>query len=374
LEIALVEGTLDDPLPATSMTCWDCPGALKPIAEALELPIAAVVSFREIAGNPFHLPRLPEAIDAVLLDEVDDGATIPQLKRLIELASGLPVIGAIQSVPAIRGALQSLPRDRRLPDELIEALGHTFLEHAEIDAIEKLARARVFPEPEELSWLPPRDRRPRGFRVAYARDEAFGRYFPDTLEALEALGADLVEFSPIRDEGLPEGVDLVMIGCGMPDEQADLLAANLSMIAALRAHVCLGRRIYSEGGGTAYLGRQMLIEGRTVPGAGIYAFDAELQLDVKPPTPVTRMLLHDSWMGARGTTVRGYRSNRWNLIPSVERFECPACFGTLSAEADWFYHHHAVGSLLHLHLVALPEVVSAFAGPHPPSLRRPSRR
>lgn len=373
-EIAIVEGTLDEPLPATSMTSCDCPGALKPIAEALELPIAAVVSCRESAGNLFHLPRLPEGVDAVLLDGIDDGETIPQLKRLIELATGLPVIGAIETVPAIRSAFQSLPRDRHLPGELIESLGHAFLEHAEIDVIEKLARARIFPDPVQLSWLPRRDRRPRGFRVAYAQDEAFGRYFPDTLDALEALGADLVEFSPIRDESLPEGVDLVMIGCGMPDQQADELAANLSMIAALRAHVCLGRRIYSEGGGTAYLGRRMVIEGRPVPGAGIYPFDAELQIEAKPPTPVTRTLRHDSWMGARGTTVRGYRSNRWNLVPSVERFECPACFGTLSAEADWFFHHHAVGSLLHLHLVALPQVVSAFVGPHPPSLRRPSAR
>ena len=53
------------------------------------------------------------------------------------------------------------------------------------------------------------------------------------MEALEALGADLLEFSPLRDERLPDGVDLVMIGCGMPDPHADLLASNDSMMAAL---------------------------------------------------------------------------------------------------------------------------------------------
>ena len=134
--------------------------------------------------------------------------------------------------------------------------------------------------------------------MAYAQDEAFGGYFPDTIEALEALGADLVEFSPLRDEALPDGVDLVMIGCGLPDHHADELAANHSMIAALGEHVCLGRRIYSEGGGTAYLGRRMIIGGRCYRGAGILPFDAELIPDPPPPIPVARRLLHDSLAGA----------------------------------------------------------------------------
>lgn len=165
-----------------------------------------------------------------------------------------------------------------------------------------------------------------------------------------------------------------MIGCGIPDDHADDLASNHSMMAALREHVCLGRRIYSEGGGTAYLGRRMFIRDRCYLGVGILPCDAELLADPPPPAPVSRELLHDCWLGKRGTTVRGYMSNRWKLIPSAEPFGCPSCFGALSAENDWFYRHHAVGSLLHLHLGALPDVVAAFAGPHRPSLRRPSAR
>ena len=131
-------------------------------------------------------------------------------------------------------------------------LAASFLQFADLAAIRSLGNSRPF------SWSYP-GRGPCGrkrFRVAYAQDEAFGAYFPDTLETLESLGAELVEFSPIRDETLPESVDLVMIGCGFPDQHADALAANLSLIAALRSHVCRGQRIYSEGGGTAYLGRR----------------------------------------------------------------------------------------------------------------------
>ncbi|MGP0070221.1 MAG: cobyrinic acid a,c-diamide synthase [Isosphaeraceae bacterium] len=373
-DLSLVEGTLELPKPKSGLTVVSCdhPGDLRPIAEALDLPVVSVVSCRGSDSEAFHLPRLSEGVDAVLLDELADPSDLPRLRRLVQLTTGLPVVGALEEMPEVRAALERVPSDRRLPDDLIDALAQGFLKHADLSAIRELARRHPFPRTARCAGLSGRGR--RRFRVAYAQDEAFGRYFPDTIEALEALGAELIEFSPLRDEGLPERVNLVMIGCGKPDDHADELVSNHSMIAALGKHVCLGRRIYSEGGGTAYLGRRMFIRDRCYRGAGILPFDAEFLPDAPPPGPVSRRLLHDCWLGTRGTTVRGYKSNRWRLIAGVEPFECPSCFGALSAEGDWFYHHHAVGSLLHLHLGALPEVVAAFAGPHRPSLRRPSAR
>jgi cobyrinic acid a,c-diamide synthase len=371
-ELSVVEGTLETPGAGRSTLSCDHPGDLRPITEVLDLPIVAVVSCRGSDSEAFHLPRFPEGVHAVLLDEVSDPADLPRLRRLVQLTTGLTVVGAVEAMPEVRSALDRVPRDRHLPVELIDALARGFLKHADLPAIRELSRRHPFPGAVRCSALSGRGR--RRFRVAYAQDEAFGRYFPDTIEALEALGADLIEFSPLRDEALPERINLVMIGCGKPDAHADELASNHSMIAALGKHVCLGRRIYSEGGGTAYLGRRMIVGDRCYHGAGILPFDAEFLADSPPPSPVSRQLLHDCWLGTRGTTVRGYKSNRWRLISGAEPFECPNCFGALSAEEDWFYHHHAVGSLLHLHLGALPEVVAAFAGPHRPSLRRPSAR
>ncbi len=259
-ELSIVEGTLGEPKSSTSYTSCDTSGDLLPVAQALDLPVVAVVSCRASASESLHLPRLPDGIDAVLIDELTDPSTLPQLRRLIGLGANLPVIGAIGLMPGVRSVLESAPRDRQLPEELILTLAAEFWKHANLEAIQTLARSRPFSEGLELDQ-PCRGRARRRFRVAYAQDEAFGRYFPDTMEALEALGADLLEFSPIRDERLPDGVDLVMIGCGMPDPHADLLASNDSMIAALRQHVCHGQRIYCEGGGAAYLGRSMIISG-----------------------------------------------------------------------------------------------------------------
>lgn len=372
VELAVVEGTLETPIPFNSCAQSDLPGNLKEIARALDLPVVAVLSIPGPPGSVFHLPHIPEGTDAVLIDRLAHAEDLPRLRRLLQLTHRIPLLGALEFLPPVRQAFEQSTRSGFVPDELIQALAHNFLRHADLPAIAELARTRPFSEP--VNWFCAcglADCR-RCFRVAYAQDEAFGRYFPDTFEALEALGADLVEFSPIRDEALPDGVDLVMIGCGFPDLHAEKLAANLSMTAALRQHVCRGNRIYSEGGGTAYLGRWMRIAGKRLRGAGILPFEAELLAHPEHPEPVTRTLLHDCWLGSKGTVVRGYKSGRWRLHPRSERLECPACFGSLTADGDLQYHHHAVGSMIHLHLGALPEFVAAFAGPHRPSLRRPS--
>jgi cobyrinic acid a,c-diamide synthase len=367
-DIALVEGTLEESGRPVSGTCHDHPGGLRPVAALLDLPVVAVLPCP--AGEGYHLPHIPAAADAVFLDGLEDPADFERFRSMVALMTRRPVLGAIQSLPEVRAALKQAPRENPLPEELVHRLGASFLRFADLAAIRTLARSRPF------SWtvnLPEPRGRPR-FRVAYAQDEAFGAYFPDTLEMLETLGAELVEFSPIRDEALPDAVDLVMIGCGFPDRHADALAENLSLIAALRSHVCRGQRIYSEGGGTAYLGRSMILPDRQVQGAGILPFDAELLPVWEPPMPVERTLTRDCWLGSKGTTVRGYKSPRWRLRPGADPLDCPNCFGALTDQDDVFYHHHAVGSLIHLHLGAFPDAVRAFAGPHRASLTLPSAR
>jgi cobyrinic acid a,c-diamide synthase len=366
-DLALVVGTLDKLPEAVECSHYDRPGPLRPLAEALDLPIIHVVSCSSWEG--FHLPPIPEGVDAFFLDELETADDFDRFRRMITLTQKKPVIGGLEALPEIRTALRQVGRDRPLPEELIHRLAAGFRRFADYAAIRSLARSRPFAFPQCCEEMPCHRAR---FRVAYAQDEAFGAYFPDTLETLEALGAELVEFSPLRDESLPEAVDLVMIGCGFPDRHAEALSENLSLISALQSHVCRGQRIYSEGGGTAYLGRTMIMEDRRVMGAGILPIDAELLPHPAPPMPVTRTLTRDSWLGPKGTVVRGYRSGRWQLQPRSDSLHCPASFGSLTAHGDCYFHHHAVGSLIHLHLGALPEVVAAFAGPHRPSLTLPS--
>ena len=365
-DLALVEGTLEDPEPSRPLDCqhYGRPGSLGAIARALDLPVVALVSCPR--WEALHLPILPPGIDAVLIDGLEVASDYDRIAAAVRLVLRKPVIGAVEALPAVREALALIPRDQWLPDDLVATLGRSFRRFADLELIRGLARSRAFP----LDVAPPQ--RPGGskFRVAYAQDEAFGGYFPDTLETLATLGAELVEFSPLRSEALPEAADLVMIGCGYPDRHADALSSNYSLMAAIRDHFYQGRRIYSEGGGTAYLGRTYRFDDREAAGVGILPVDSVLLDDPPAPFPTSITLQCDTWLGPKGTEVRGYNAGRWGLQPTSELCHCAAGFGPIAEGGEIVYHHHAVGSLVHLHLAALPQVVAAFAGPHSPSLTR----
>ncbi len=294
-DLSLVEGTLEVPSATLTREHHSRPGGLRPITEVLDLPIVALLNCPR--WEALQLCDLPKEVDAVLIDGLEEPDDYARIASAIGMMTRKPVIGAIEALPEIRRVLAVAPIHDPVDDNLIASLARSFLKFADFQAISSVSHSRAFPLDLEEA-LPPDQ---PGFRVAYAQDEAFGGYFPDTLETLEALGAELVEFSPLRSENLPKAVDLVMIGCGFPDEFADSLAANFSLINSLRCHVYRGRRIYSEGGGTAYLGRSMKIDGREVAGAGILPFDAELRPDPPSFESVTCNLRCDTWLGPRGT-------------------------------------------------------------------------
>lgn len=367
-DLAVIEGPIGSLATNGSGCPVDDSGRLGPLAAALDAPVVAVIPCPDAAS--FHLPGDSSRADAFLLDQVKSRCDYDRVRRWLELAWRKPVIGAVEALPALRAILDDPIARESVPAEGLEQLGQSFLRFADFEAIRALSTSRELGA-DGVRTLGPGQRR---FRVAFAMDEAFGVYFPDTFEVLEALGAELLEFSPLRDESLPDGLDLVMIGCGHPERHAGALAENFSLISALKHHVCRGLRLYAEGGGAAYLSRSMRIDGRAVPGAGILPVDAVLEPDAPPPHPICQVLNQDSWLGPSGTSIRGYRSHRWRFLPAADPMDCPGRSGVLTPHRDMFFRHHAIGSLVHLHPAALPDLIHAFAGPHRPSLGLPARR
>jgi cobyrinic acid a,c-diamide synthase len=359
--LALIEGTLDEDCDEPSVLSCGRPGALRPIAEAIDAPIVSVVTCAR--RRNFHLPRIPAEVDAVLIDGLECPEDFPELRRIFEMVARKPVLGALEALPEVRAQLSGLGAgDHPEPCAIAQAT-KSFLRFADLAVLKAVARSK--PWTSMPSPLPPRSCH-KTFRVALAQDDAFAGYFPDSLETLEAMGAELVEFSPLADERLPTGIDLIFIGCGYADQFARDLTSNHSLISALREHVCRGVRLYAEGGGAAYLSRFMVLpDGTELPGAGVIPVAALLRAQPEPPRPVERTLTRDGWLGPSGTVVRGYRSGRWEFFPADEVDDSPGRSGELSTLGDFYFRRNAVGSLIHLHLASLPQVVAAFLGSTP---------
>jgi cobyrinic acid a,c-diamide synthase len=94
-------------------------------------------------------------------------------------------------------------------------------------------------------------------RIAVALDESFNFYYKDNLDALKMSGAQLVFFSPVREQVLPEAVHGIILGGGFPEVLADRLEKNRSMIMSIKRAVDEGMPIYGECGGLMYLTRSI---------------------------------------------------------------------------------------------------------------------
>lgn len=94
--------------------------------------------------------------------------------------------------------------------------------------------------------------------IAVARDEAFCFYYRDNLRLLEENGAELVWFSPLRDEKLPRGCSGLLLGGGYPELYAKNLSQNTAMRKAVKEAVEKGMPVVAECGGFMYLHKALV--------------------------------------------------------------------------------------------------------------------
>ena len=107
-------------------------------------------------------------------------------------------------------------------------------------------------------------------RIAVAQDEAFCFTYAETLESLQAAGAELCYFSPLRDAALPQHIGGLYLPGGYPELYAAQLAANTAMRCAINTAVQRGLPTVAECGGFLYLGQTLEDDAGTAhPMAGV---------------------------------------------------------------------------------------------------------
>ena len=105
---------------------------------------------------------------------------------------------------------------------------------------------------------------------------------------LREAGAELVPFSPLQDESLPEGIAGLILGGGYPELHAKALSKNTPMRKAVHDAVADGLPTIAECGGFLYLHETLCDdEGVCYPMAGVIPASARASTISGPSTPAT---------------------------------------------------------------------------------------
>ncbi len=117
----------------------------------------------------------------------------------------------------------------------------------------------------------------QGKTVAVARDAAFCFIYAANVDCLQAMGARVVYFSPLKDAALP-ACDALWLPGGYPELHAEVIAANGAMKAGIAAHVEGGKPVWAECGGMMALFEQLTTaDGASFPMWGVLPGSVTLQ-------------------------------------------------------------------------------------------------
>ena len=254
-----------------------------PVILVADCSMATLTVAAMILGCQHFDPQV--AIQGVILNRVGGTRHESIVRSAIEERCGVEVLGAI---PKIKGGVfperhMGLvpPREHKEAARAIAEAARIVDRYIDVDRLWEIARKApdvCFDNPdreEEEQFVRP-VRQPR---IGFIRDSAFWFYYPENLEALEKLGASLVECSALNDRELPP-LDALYIGGGFPETHAEALAANASFRNSLHEAVETGLPVYAECGGLMYLGKELIVEERTYPMAGV--FPLRFAIDGKP--------------------------------------------------------------------------------------------
>jgi len=225
-------------------------------------------------------------IVGVVLNKVARARHEKLAREAIEEFCKIPVVGAIP-----KDANLCIP-DRHLglvtngeiaeTEKLLDYLADVISKHVDLPKVLTLAQSA--PElPQFADTLIPNlakyAQKSRGLtpKIGIIQDAAFSFYYPENLEALKGMGADVVSISALLDSQLPEDLDALYIGGGFPEVFAAELEENKVLRGEIKRAGEKGLPIYAECGGLMYLGRSIRTSSQSFEMVGLLPFDTQME-------------------------------------------------------------------------------------------------
>ena len=325
-------------------------GSSYDVAQTLGLPVILVINARGAAMTLAAVVKgiaefRPDSnIRGILLNRVS-AMLYPRLKEMLEneLArighDEIKIVGYMPENEAFHLESRHLglvtPQEMENLQEKVRQAGEILAKTVDLELLEEIAgeaavwKADVSEESEKIGSLKSQN---DPVRIAVARDEAFCFYYKDNLELLESLGCELIEFSPLHDEKLPDNISGLILGGGYPELYGKQLSENQSMLTSIRKALTQEKiPCLAECGGFMYLHEEMedtdgkvwklvgRIKGRTFPTGKLVRFgyvDLQRNLDENPISEFKeQMSLADSWI-LPGENIRAHEFHYWDSTDS----------------------------------------------------------
>ncbi|MCQ8119455.1 cobyrinate a,c-diamide synthase [Methylomonas sp. WSC-7] len=342
-DLILIEGV---------MGLFDGDSSSADLAQALAVPVAAVIDAQGMAqtfaavafGLAHYRPQL--AFVGVIANKVGSAGHARLLQEA--LPADMPLLAAMSRDEAV-----GLP-SRHLGLWQAEEIG-------DLDA--RLARAAellnsftpcLLPEPvafANVSTNPP-PRLLQGKRIAVARDAAFSFLYQANLDCLQAMGAELVFFSPLVDGKLPEA-DSVYLPGGYPELHLQTLADNVPMKQALIDHHLAGKAIYAECGGFLYLLESLTDkDGHQAAMVGLLAGKAVMQ------TKLANLGMHSLQLELG--EIRGHSFHFSKLDTALKPIAVSTAQRSFGHGEGFFRSGSLQASYLHLYFSYNPQLAAGF--------------
>lgn len=352
-------------------------GSAAEIARLLKAPILLVAdisgSGRSVAAVVRGFQILEEGVHVagVAFNQAGSKGHALGCAEAVTQTCGIPMLGWLPraeqvAVPERHLGLEQALESRENPERLAR-LADRISEGFDLDAV--LALARTAPalklETPVASAAPvSAARRPV---LAVAMDEAFSFHYPENLELLEAAGARLQSFSPLRGEGPSEEACGVYLGGGYPELHARSLSGNGRFLTRLRAMHAARLPIYAECGGFMALTQALVdAEGRRWPMAGLVPGEAWMTPRLAGLGYREVEALSNNLLVPAGTRVRGheFHHSEWRagqdalrghaawLARNVRGGEEPQCVG--------YSKDGLLAGYLHLHFAQHPALAASF--------------
>ncbi|MBU0973620.1 MAG: cobyrinate a,c-diamide synthase [Proteobacteria bacterium] len=356
-DIAVVEGNrgLFDGIDINGST------STSELAKLLDLPVLLVLdctkSTRTMAALLMGCVQFdPDVrICGVVLNQVAGKRHEDKVRASIDRFCNVPVFGAIPKLAA-----KDFP-ERHMG--LVTSEEHSFSEKA-IEAamtvaekninLELLYKTIASQEPKSLSFDVdlPVARQDDPVTIGVIRDSAFQFYYPDNLEALKNLGAEILFLSPLKEERIPD-VHAIYMGGGFPETHAPQLAQNQAFRDNLKVLSRKGLPIYAECGGLIYLGDSIRLSNIEYPMTGILPI--RFGLSEKPQGHgYTRVqVANDNPFYKKGEVLKGHEF-RYSKVLSIDYQDHEMAFrmergkGILEKK-DGFFKNNTFGTYTHIH-------------------------